>query len=361
MQLDRYVGWVVGRAFLLFIIGLTALFSLLSFVEQLGLVGQGHYTLADALSYTALTAPDRLLQLAPVSMLLASLLGLGSLAKSSELTAFRSFGVSQARIVGAVAKLCLPIILALFLLAQFVIPPAQQAAQRAQAAALGDALPGMVNGGFWAQKDGVFLNVQSFADGHTLHGVSIYTLAPDGTLRDVVQADDATPQPDGSWALSGVHHEVITHGQVESAPAQSLSWKPFLSTRQLQLLAIPPETMPPLALYAYLRQLQAQHQQALRYQQTFWSMVAVPLSLFGMALIAAPFVFGPQRAGGAGRQIVIGALLGMVYLLVQQITGYLGLLLAVHPAIAALAPSLVLLGVGGWLLERSHSRLGRGG
>ena len=81
MLLDRYVGWTVLRAFLLIAAGLTSLFSLLVFVEQLSYVGQGQYRATDALGYTLLTAPDRLLQLAPICMLLAALLGLGSLAR----------------------------------------------------------------------------------------------------------------------------------------------------------------------------------------------------------------------------------------------------------------------------------------
>lgn len=357
MLLDRYIGWTVCRAFLLITVGLTALFSLLSFVEQLGLIGQGNYKLRDALLYTLLTAPDRVLQLAPVCMLLASLMGLGALTKHSELTAFRSFGASQARIIGAVVKLCVPIIFGLFFLAQFVIPPAQQAAQREQAAALGDTLPGLSNGGFWAQKNGVFLNVQSFAGGAVLHGVSIFTFKPKGELHSFIEADTAEPQPDGTWKLSGVTRDVIANGQTQEDTPASLSWTPFLTTKQLKLLALPPETMPPLALYSYVRLLKHQHQEALRYEQSFWNMVAIPLSLIGMAIIAAPFVFGPQRSGGAGRQIVIGALLGMVFLLVQQITGYLGLLLAVNPAFTALAPSILLLLLGGWLLERNHIKL----
>lgn len=357
MLLDRYVGWAVGRSFLLITTGLTALFSLLGFVEQLGLVGQGQYRLQDALIYTLLTAPDQMLQLAPVSMLLAALIGLGTLAKNAELTAFRSFGVSQARIIGAVVKLCVPVIVALFFVAQFVIPPAQQAAQRERAAALGDALPGLSNGGFWAQKGGVFLNVQSFAGGTELHGVSIFTFGPDGGLHSFIAADEAVPQPDGDWALSGITRRTITNGQTVTDQPDGLDWKPFLSTKQLRLLAMPPQTMPPLALYSYVRQLKRQHQEALVYEQSFWEMVAIPLSLIGMAMIAAPFVFGPQRAGGAGRQIVIGALLGMVFLLVQQITFYLGLLLAVNPAFSALAPSILLIVLGGWLLERQHIKL----
>lgn len=350
-MLDRYIARTVLRAFLLVLIGLTSLFSLLAFVEQLSLVGEGQYELHDALFYTLLTSPSRLLQIAPIAMLLGTLIGLGALAKNSELTAFRSFGISQARIIGSTLKLCIPIIAGLFFIAQFVIPPAQQVAQREQAAALGDALPGLSNGGFWTQKNGVFLNVQNYTGSQLISGISIFTFTPQGALTRLIQADSATPQPDGSWQLNNVTLYNVTHGQTTTSFPETLDWKPFLTTRQLGLLSLPPQTMPPLALYQYVRQLRHQHQEALIYEQTFWNMIAVPLSLIGMALIAGPFVFGLQRSGGAGRQIVIGALIGMSFILTQQITGYLGLLLAINPAFSALAPSLLLLALGLWCLE----------
>lgn len=353
-MLDRYIAWVVGRAFLMVLLGLTALFSLLAFVEQLSFVGEGQYKLHDALIYTVLTAPARFLQIAPIAMLLGTLVGLGSLAKSSELTAFRSFGISQLRIIGSATKLCVPIIIGLFFLAQFVIPPAQQTAQREQAAALGDALPGLTNGGFWTQKNGVFLNVQSYAGNRLISGISLFTFSAQGNLESFIEASSATPQPDGTWKLDHVTRYQVSDGQTTVSTQDTLNWKPFLTTRQLNLLSLPPQTMPPLALYNYVRQLKYQHQEALTYQQTFWNMVAVPLSLIGMTLIAGPFVFGPQRSSGAGRQIVIGALVGMSFILVQQITGYLGLLLAIQPAFSALAPSLLLLAIGCWHLERNQ-------
>lgn len=355
-MLDRYIAQIVTRTFLLIIAGLTALLSLLAFVEQLSLVGEGQYELHDALIYTLLTAPNRLLQIAPIAMLLGTLMGLGNLAKNSELTAFRSFGISQARIIGAALKLCLPIIFGLFVVAQFVVPPAQQAAQREKAAALGDALPGLSNGGFWTQKDGVFLNVERYTGDRIIRGISIFTFGQQGVLQTLVQADSATPRPDGIWQLKDVTRYTVTDHQIMSASLPTLTWKPFLTTRQLALLSLPPQTMPPLALYRYVRQLKAQHQEALVYEQTFWNMVAIPLSLIGMTLIAGPFVFGLQRSGGAGRQILVGALIGMSFVLVQQIIGYLGLLLAFSPAVSALAPSLLLLAMGAWNMERSQLR-----
>jgi lipopolysaccharide export system permease protein len=109
---DRYIGAAALRAFVLVAAALTALFSLLEFVEQLSSVGQGHYGLSDALTYVLLTVPSRLLQVAPVSMLLGCLLALGAFAKNSELIALHSLGISEIRIIGAILKLAVPVIAA---------------------------------------------------------------------------------------------------------------------------------------------------------------------------------------------------------------------------------------------------------
>jgi lipopolysaccharide export system permease protein len=355
MLLDRYVRGMTLRAFLLISAGLTSLFSLLTFVEQLSYVGQGHYRLTDALIYVLLTAPYRWLQLTPVSMLLSSLLALGALARSSELTAFRSLGVSQARIVGSVLKLALPIIVVLFLVAQFVIPPAQLLAQRQQAAALNDAVPLVSSGSFWAENNQQYLNVQDFESGNMLLGINIYAFDDDGTLQLYLHADHAEIMPDGTWALTGVRRTRLVASQFVTDQLPSLPWHSFITERQVKLLTLPPETMPPVALYGYIRHLEQLNQQAIRYKQQFWTMVSIPLSIIAMILIAAPFVFGSQRSASAGRQLLIGTILGIVFLLSQQITGYLGLLLDLNPAVSALAPSVLLLGVGGYLLERAHN------
>ncbi len=359
MLLDRYIGGLTLRAFLIISIGLTALFSLLTFVEQLSYVGRGNYRVTDALIYVLLTAPYRLLQLTPVSMLLSTLLALGTLARASELTAFRSLGISEARIIGAVLKLALPIIVALFLVAQFVVPPTQQLAQRQQAAALNDAVPLLSADGFWAENNRQYLNVQNFGYGNVMEGIEIYSFGDDGTLHSYIHADRADIEPDGTWLLTGVLRKQVVSSQFITQKFASLGWNSFISGREVQLLTLPPETMPPVALYEYIQGLKRLHQQAIRYEQKFWTMVSIPLSILAMVLIAAPFVFGTQRSQSAGRQLFIGTILGVVFLLSQQITSYLGLLLDLNPAVSALAPTLLLLGLGGYLLQRQHDMLAR--
>jgi lipopolysaccharide export system permease protein len=356
-QLDRYVGVLTLRIFILTTSGLTALFGLLDFVEQLSLVGQGSYSARDALIYTLFIVPSRVLQLAPVAMLLASLLALGLLARNAELTAWRSLGVSEARIIGALLKLSLPIIFALFLIAQYVVPTAQLVAQRAQEAALGESATQMHYGGFWVTHDKQYLNVQQFGFGRMPEDIDIYSFAGDGSLITYLHADRATIEPDGTWTLQGVVQKKVQGTQFVTTHVATLPWASFVTPQHLQLLQLPPETMPPIDLFRYIHELKHSDQQAVDDELVFWSMVSIPLSLLAMVLAAAPFAFGAPRLQSAGRQLLVGALLGIGFELTQQLVFYFGLRLDLPPALTALAPSILLGGGAAYVIRRAHIAL----
>ena len=351
---DRYVGAAALRAFILVATTLTALFSLLEFVEQLASVGQGRYGLNDALAYVLLTAPARLLQVTPVAMLLGCLLALGAFARNSELIALQSLGISEIRIVGAILKLAVPVVLILFLMAEFVIPPAQQRAQAERTAALALTASPRTDTSFWVRGDHQYLNVQQFDSVAAARNIDIYTFADDGSLTGFIHAERADIEPDGTWSLIDVVKKRIDASTFETEHLDTLSWPSFVSEPQIQFLMLPPETMPPIALYRYVRDLAKRHQQAIRYEQELWRKASVPFSIVAMILIAAPFVFGPPRAQSTGRQITIGALFGIVFSLSQQIVGHLDLLLGLNPMIAALAPSLALMALASHLFRRAR-------
>ncbi|MDR3683504.1 MAG: LPS export ABC transporter permease LptG [Geothrix sp.] len=352
--LDQYIEAAALRAFLLVTLVLTTLFSLLAFVEQLGSIGQGHYGVGNALVYVLLTAPSRILQVAPVSILLGSLLGLGTLAKHSELTVMRSLGLSERRIIVSVLKLAAPIILAMFLMAEFVVPQSEQLAQTERTAALSASAPLRSDNNFWAEGDHQYLNVQKLAFGNVPDDIDVYTFTPDGSLVSILHAQRAEIQPDGTWLLLNVVRKTITAGQFQTDHLPTLAWHSFLSPKQMQLLVLPPESMPPVALYQYVRHLEQNHQQAVRYEQELWTKASIPFSIIAMIMIAAPFVFGPPRAQGSGQLILVGAIVGMVFSLSQQIADQLGLLLNLNPAVSALTPSLLLMAVAIYLFRREH-------
>jgi lipopolysaccharide export system permease protein len=351
---DRYIGAAALKAFVLVAAALTALFSLLEFVDQLSFIGQGRYGLTDALAYVLLTAPFRLLQVTPVSMLLGCLLALGEFARNYELIALQSLGISEIRIIGAVLKLAVPVIVALFIMAEFVIPPSQQLAQAQRTAALSSGADLRSDTSFWAQGDHQYLNVQRFESRTAARNIDIYAFAGDGNLTSFIHAERADIRPDGTWHLIDVVRKRVDNSIFETEHLPTLDWFSFVSAEEIRFLTLPPETIPPIALYRYVHDLGQRHQQAIRYEQELWRRASIPLSIVAMILIAAPFVFGLPRGQSTGRQIAIGAVFGIVFSLSQQIVGHLNLLLYLNPAVAAMAPSLALIVLASYLFRRAR-------
>ena len=346
---ERYVQVSVGRTCLLAAAALTALFSLFEFVEQLAFVGQGRYRLADAAVYVLLTSPYRLLQVAPVSVLLGCLLALGGLGRHAELVASGSLGVSERRIVGSVVKLAVPIVLVLFALSELVVPRAQRLAQERRASALSSLTAVRGEDSFWAEDGGRFLNVQRFDAGNVPRDIDIFDFDGHGALTSFIHADRADIRTDGHWLLFGVLQKQVEAFRIRSAHLASLSWPSFISAAQTELLILPPSSMPPVALYRYVRELRRRHQPAARYEEEFWRKLSVPVSIVAMIVIAAPFVFGAPRSRSAGAQLAIGVGIGVVFSLVEQISARLDLVLDLDPALLTLAPSLMLMTLASYL------------
>ena len=351
----RYVQGAVLRAFALVAAALTGLFSLLQFVEELAFVGQGHYRVGDAFFYVLLTAPSRLLQVTPVSLLLGSLLALGPLGRNSELIAMLSLGISRNRIVAAVLELIVPIVAVLLLVAEFVVPPAQQAAQSQHAAALSSASGFHSDNSLWAEGNHQYLNVREFQRGNVPVGIDIYGFAPDGSLRSAIHADRAEIEPNGVWLLAGVTRRQVHGFDIRIDHLPSLPWRSFLPARQVRFLILPLDSVPPVALFRYVYRLKRGDFQAGRYGRELWARIGIPFSMVAMVMISAPFVFGPSRARTAGQSIARGVGIGLVFSLGQQIVGRLGLLLDGSPAITALLPPLLVIGLAIHLLRRSRA------
>jgi lipopolysaccharide export system permease protein len=86
---------------------------------------------------------------------------------------------------------------------------------------------------------------------------------------------------------------------------------------------------------------------AVRHKMHLYSLMALPLALGAMVVIAAAFALRPMRFGGTGRLLAMAAGVGFVFFFFSDFTEALGLSGLVAPVIAATAPTLtcILFGV----------------
>ena len=100
---DLYIARIVAGTVLLTWAVLLGLDVMLSLVNEFNDIGKGSYGFSKAVAYMAYTVPRRAYTLFPTSAVIGSLMALGQLAATSELTALRAIGLSRRRISLAVA------------------------------------------------------------------------------------------------------------------------------------------------------------------------------------------------------------------------------------------------------------------
>lgn len=350
--LDFYVGTRVARGYLLVMFLLASVFSFLVLVDELDDVGEGRYQSLDALVFVALTLPSRIMDLLPFVALLGSIIALGWLAGSNELLVMRAAGVSVPRIGWSVLKSGILLMLAAAVVAEFVAPPLERMAHMRRSFALSESGTLSTERGFWSRDQGRFVNIRHVLPDGRPAGIDIYEFDPQGRLERFIQAREASIGEGGQWLLTDVEQKRLDGSEVSVQHLDALPWESFMSTRTLSLLVVPLESLAPSDLYRVIQDLRAQGQNVYRYELVLWRRLSIPLATGVMILLSIPFEFGSTRSTTAGYRIVLGAVVGIAFYLVNQIVGHLGLLLGLNPALTALAPVAVMLAIAVLWLRR---------
>jgi lipopolysaccharide export system permease protein len=350
--IHRYISTTFLGGFLLLLCILFSLFTFVDLVTQLDKVGKGDYHAQDALVFVALTTPRRIYDLVPLSALLGSIIGLGMLADRGELLAMQAVGISARRICGAVLVTGAFLIPVMAALGEFVAPPLEQSARTLRLRALAD--PGILptKQGFWARRGSSFVRVGKTFGGKTAADLDIFERDDQGRLTRAIHAGRATIGPGRRWLLEDITERTITNDKIEIRTLPSLSLDSFLSSAQVAVLQLPPDTMSGRDLYRYVRALRERGQNADTYALALWQKITMPLATGAMILLSLTFVFGPPRERTAGFRIMMGSMAGVVFYLANQLMGRLGLVLDLHPAITTMTPVAGILVVAIWLLRR---------
>ena len=196
---DTYVGQVVLVTVLLTWAVLVGLDVVMALSGEISDLGQGNYTFGHAVAWVLYTVPRRAYTMFPTAAVIGSLMGLGQLAPSSELTALRALGLSRRRLSISVAA-ALAILTALMVFSGETLGPwgQRQADVLKMAARTGNVAMDRYSG-LWAREGNTFLYAQSGEEKDQgggkislqLRDVRMYELADDGRLASIAHAATA--------------------------------------------------------------------------------------------------------------------------------------------------------------------------
>lgn len=350
-RLDRYIGSTVFLAIIAVLGIITGLALLFSFIDELNDIS-GAYTLWSAVSYVGLTAPQRLYDMLPMAALIGCLVGLGTLASNSELTVIRAAGVSIRRIVWAVMKPMLVLMLIGLLVGEYLAPWTSSMAQANRALAQSEGKAQSSKHGLWHRQGNEFIHVNAVQPGGKLVGVTRYLFDDEQRLLGSSFAQQALYQ-DGYWQLEDIVYTELQERSSSIKQADSERWDVEISPQLLNTVVMEPDNLPMSGLWQYAQYLNEQGLNANRYWLAFWVKVLQPLVTAALVLMAISFVFGPLRSVTLGQRVFTGVVVGFVFRIAQDLLGPASLVFGFAPIVAVILPALVCAGFGFWLLRRA--------
>jgi lipopolysaccharide export system permease protein len=353
--LFRYIArqffiWFFGVLFTMMLI-----VFLLDYVELIRRAGtRADTTLAVLLKLALLKEPDMAQQILPFAVLFGTMMVFWRLTRSHELVVARASGISAWQFVA-------PPLAGAFLIGVVAVTLFNPIASVMQASyeTLENRVLHSSNPQFALSPNGLWLR-QSDIQGNpsiihadrfvlpkrTLHDVMFLFLAHDTRLDRRIDAREAV-LGSGVWTvLDG--SDWWPNRQPE--PFKRLEISTNLTTNKIQDSFAPPETMSFWELPGFIRLLQAAGFSSQRHQLYFDTLLARPLLLAAMVLIAASFSLRMQRAGGATLMIAVGIASSFALYFLSDIVFALGLSATIPTMLAAWTPAGVSWLVGVSLL-----------
>ena len=193
---------------------LLVLGGLFLFIGQQDDIGVGGYSAAQAFLFVLLNLPQQAWELLPIAALIGSLLGLGSIARGSEITVMRATGMSPLRIAVAASVAAVLLIVLEVVLGEFMAPPLQQVAKQQKAFSKFSDVSFGGGGGAWVRDGDLILNVTHQSGERQFGGMQVFELSTDHRLRAVGHADRATPVADRVWLLRSYAESRFTSDRV---------------------------------------------------------------------------------------------------------------------------------------------------
>ncbi len=333
---------------------ITSLDILAKLIDELGNLTEA-YNFSEALIYVALAIPASLYKYMPFAGLVGGLVGLGSLAATSELVIMRAAGVSLLRITWSVIKPALWFIGAMLIFAEYVIPVSDQYAENRRSGLLQNSNNALsVRGGLWNREGDTFMHFNSVQVHGKIHGVTRYHYNDQQQLRSVSFADVAF-YVDGQWQEEKVVETLFDDkGEIGVNEYPTRQWETELSPDLLAILVQDTDNLSISRLYEYANYLDKQNLDNGRYLLAYWSKVLQPLVIISLVLVAVSFIFGPLREVTMGYRIFTGVVVGIVFQLTQKLLGPASLIYGIAPLYAVLLPISVCFFFGLFLLARTR-------
>lgn len=342
------LGRYFGRRFLLAVavvfFSCVGLIALVDFLELTRRFGDRPNTSFVSIAYLVLLRlPAYTEQLLPFAVLLGAMGTFLTFSRRLEFVIARSAGLSVWQFIGSAVALALVVGVFAVTVYNPLSAAMKERANQVEAALLNrqSSLLQQSGSGVWVRQQSVdgqsILSAQASTDqGRRLTGVKIFSFDPDGRFVERVEARSATLER-SNWVL----RDARVHG-IASEPQE---YDTYLVSTNLTLEQVRGRLASPdsLSFWNLPEAIEATERAGLRaerYRLQYQALLARPLMLIAMVIIAAVVSLRVFRFGGVGKMIVVGVVAGFLLYVIARLAEELGEGGIVHPVAAAWFPAV---------------------
>jgi lipopolysaccharide export system permease protein len=341
--ITRYFAGRFMRTILAIFFTIFCLMFVVIFVEMLRRASDNPQAGAGIVALmTAMKVPAAAEMILPFAVLFGSMATFVDLTRKLELIVARAAGMSVWQFIMPAALTALAIGIVSVAVYNPLSAQMKQRSDQMELELFG--VPGSirVDRGVWLRQHGVdglavIHALGSSNGGIDLSGVSVNVYSTDGAFVERIEASKARLEP-GAWALSDA--VVSTPGEPARAVG-SYMLATDLTPEQAAAATTPPQGTPFWDLPEMTARTANAGLDATGYRLQFQTLLARPLLLVAMVLVAASFSLRFFRFGGVAMTLSGGVAAGFVLYIVTKVLSDLGGAGMISPLVAAWSPALV--------------------
>ncbi|MGZ8423383.1 MAG: LPS export ABC transporter permease LptG [Candidatus Binatia bacterium] len=346
--LDRYISAGFLRVFGISLAVITGLYVTADFFERIGNLLESGAPVSTILRYFMFKAPLLISRVVGFATLFSTLFCLGLLARTQEITAIRSSGVSVQRIAWPLLVLALCLSGITFFWNETLVPIFSRNAEQIYRTEIRQKRQLSLFGtrDIWIRGDGSFINIDNFDPRtNTLDGVTVFTLNRDFSLRSLIEIPSARWSI-RNWQTDGaVEWELQQDGKL--ARRDSIANIPITETpNDLKLLARDAEEYSFFDLQKQIGDMKTKGIDTTAIEVDLQGKLAIPVVSFLMVLLATPFAIKRQMSNNISLSFGIAMVIAFGYWVLTAFCISLGHSGAIPALPAAWIPNLIFSMIG---------------
>lgn len=350
--IDRYLIGIFARLAALCIGTFTAIYLVIDFLEKIGTFSQSGAPLRHILSFFAWKLPAIVNQSVPLAVLMATILTIGTIVRSSELVALQSAGISLPRIAAPLVACSIFLSLVLVAGSELLLPTAVEKLTYTEQVLIARKPPSAAfrQDNIWYRDNDTLLKARKFdPERKTISGVTLWQINREFVPTQRIDAADGQLVGNG-WELHDTVSRDLRAGGVSATRSAAKLVVP-LALRPADLKSVQDyaENLSFTRLRQYATKLKEAGYDARRYETLMHARLAQSFAPLVMASLGIPFALRSSRSSGIAKGVGVGMALGFAYFVTNAICVALGQSNAIPALLAGWSANLLFLALGCWL------------